>query len=80
MDVEWTRRVSSRKGGGRGKDSNGSQVNILGKQAWEEEEEEVREIRKKMMMEEFKIILNFKPGHETASVSPIALATGLKWW
>jgi len=43
-----------------------------------EEDEEGREARKNILMEEFKIILKFKVGHEITSVSPITVTTGLK--
>ncbi|MEQ2188570.1 hypothetical protein GOODEAATRI_016415 [Goodea atripinnis] len=66
--------------GGKYKGGGGDKVKKrlnAGKRALDDEEERV-EIRKKIMMENFKIILKFKVGQDMIGVSPISLSNGLK--
>lgn len=75
MDLEWTRIKNSRKGGGKGKAD--SQTTVVGKRALEEAEDG-KDVRKKAMMEEFKVVLKFGAGNEIVNVSLIAITTGLR--
>ncbi|MEQ2227247.1 hypothetical protein ILYODFUR_035816 [Ilyodon furcidens] len=74
MDIGWSM-VENRRGRGE-KDKVKRELNA-GKRALDDEEERV-EIRKKILMENFKIILKFKAGQDMIGVSPISLSNGLK--
>lgn len=74
METSWSV-VENKKGGG-GKDKGKKGINT-GKRSLEDEEENV-ETRKKVMMEEFKVILKFRAGQDLTGVSPITLSIGLK--
>ncbi|XP_035989752.1 uncharacterized protein LOC118561624 isoform X2 [Fundulus heteroclitus] len=74
MDTGWSM-IENRRGGG-GKDKGKKGINA-GKRSLEDEEERV-EIKKKIMMEDFKVILKFKAGQDMIGISPINLSNGLK--
>ncbi|MEQ2196244.1 hypothetical protein XENOCAPTIV_028509 [Xenoophorus captivus] len=73
MDIGWSMVENRRGRGGKYKVKWGLNA---GKRSLDDEEERV-EI-KKIMMENFKIILKFKAGQDMIGISPISLSNGLE--
>lgn len=74
MDTEWSKIESRRGGGGKDKIKKGIST---GKRSLEVDEDGVR-VKKRVVMEEYKVLLKFKPGQDMFGVSPINLSNGLK--